>query len=439
MKKDREELEKTIYYVIDDTEKNAKEYRQKFETTLLQYNISRGKAIGIYGKSIPLIQLSLPELYIVTKVLHQITAYTVLCIDNWYYDEEIRTYESYKAEKTYAKDIIVLHNVDKVSDNQYFCTKAYHKETAKITGQGLITYNFRTQRGAKLILFGDRYSEIPDIKKSVVAEIKEKILNNKFTPNTITLNRRKTGLEKPPEHDEKNRTLYMEVDGIENFVDIVDGAHRCQSFIKVIEDDPENEGFTFISILYYTEEEAQEYIEQEDHRTPINKEHIQSFKTDEYTLLTKDIAKYGNAKINEMFNKIATNRNELKSRNKYITVKLFAEALSYNIELDARNMDDYKRYFVAFFNELIGLTKEKGLDKSNSVAFEENMFIGYITLASIWSDEDYKANLKKFIDNTDFSRDNRQWEENGIFVAQMTMKKAKSIVNYFKKVGVDNV
>lgn len=437
MKRDRKDLENVLYQAIESSKENMRKNADLLVDKLNNYGINAGKTIGIYNKSIPLVTLSNAEIYLFTKSLFEITEYNSIDITKWFTDEEIKTYNQYKAPKPYKNNVIILNNVDQTSDNRYFCTKATYKEMSDIFGQGLITYNLRTQREAKVITFGDKFISIPDIREKPVLEMTDLMLKGKFTPNTITLNIRKPSGKY--DYDPKTRTLMIECDHKESFCDIIDGGHRGQAFIRVIEQDPNNQGYTYISILNYTEEEAQEYIEQEDHRTPINKAHIAAFKnTDEYVALAKDINKYGSDRNNELFNKIALNDVELKTLDKYVTVDTFAKALKYNFKFEnAIEIDDTKDFLIKYFNRLINILKKN--NERESLAFKNNTFIGYIALASILiKDDGWKDTLERVLNHFNFS-DDSIWSNIGIFSNRVNSSLIKSISDYFKKEGIENV
>lgn len=443
MKKDREELHATIYYVIDRTENHAKEHKKSFEEKLLnQYNIKRGVSRSIYGKSTPLILLSNAMLFVVTKTLYEITNKSELNINNWYYEIEIKEYEQFKVESQDKKDILEIGNVVKTPDGKYISTGYFYKDAAKAFGESLIGYNLESQREATFKIFGDKHYKAPNIKSDKVNEITKRILDNKFTPNTITLNIRKTkdfDADKV-KYNEQTQVLSIEIDHEKIFVDIIDGAHRASAFIRVIEANLYHNGYTYVSILNYTVDEAREYIEQESHVTPLSRAQREAYKTDEYSSLTKSISAYGNKLNNEMFNQIVDNEVELVTQKKYITIELFKTALKENFTIETpRENDNIKEFLIKFFNEILGSIKEQKWNKVNSIAFEPNMFIGYLALAKMWmNEENWKEKVKRFIEKTDF-RDIPKWEEVGIHISNPSVKKIKSIINYFKKEGAINV
>jgi hypothetical protein len=123
----------------------------------------------------------------------------------------------------------------------------------------------------------------------------------------VTWNIRKTGGEKF-EYDRKNRDLFIEVDSIESFADIIDGMHRAQSFIRTIEQDPNNQGYTMVSIFNYTEEEAEEYIDQEDNRTPMNKSRTFAFKNS-----NENNVKDNNLKLTQFEKQLKANQIKIKN------------------------------------------------------------------------------------------------------------------------------
>jgi hypothetical protein len=438
MLRDRKDLEVILYQAIESSKEDMRKNGDSLVKKLNEHNINAGKVMGIYNKSIPLITLPNAELYLFTKALFETTEYESINIRKWFTEEEVSTYNQYKALKVQKNNVMIIPNVYKTSDNRWFCVSASYTLMNEIFGQGFITYNIRTQRESKIVTFGNKFISIPDIRERPVLEMTDLMLRNKFTPNTITLNIRKIGTEKY-DYNEKTNTLMIEVDGQTSFCDIIDGMHRCQAMLRTIEQNSNHEGYTYISILNYTESEAQEYIDQEDHRTPINKVHIMSFRNaDEYVTLAKDINKYGTESNNELSNKIALNETELKTQDKYVTVDTFSRALKHNFKFEnAIEIDDTKDFLIKYFNRLINILKRN--NKRDSIAFKNNIFIGYIALASVLiKDENWKNTLEITFNHLNF-KDDSYWSNMGILSNKVNASLIRNISEYFKKEDIVNV
>lgn len=429
MKKNRQDLEKTLVYIIKEYSRSKRKIRSQLEDKFKELKMS-AKVIGIWNGTVPYITINLAELYLFTRALYEITEEECLNPREWFNEEEEKSFILYKPQKPYKNNIIKFYNVDKTSDNRYVCTKATYQEMSEIFAQGLITYNIRTQRETTTIVFNGQYIEIPTIRQNPIVKMTKLMVDGKFTPNMITLNLRKTGEEMLPEYNEKDRTLEIWVDNERSFLDIIDGMHRMSAAMRAVEMNPDIDMYTMISILYYTEEEAQEYIDQEAHHTPISQVHRAAFRNSETSILVaKEINLFGNSTNNEMFNKIALNYEELKSQSKYVTFETFSKAFNYNYKIaNPREVSKISKYLKDFFNELIGLLREKG-----QITFTNNMFICYICISNLLRDkENWKEVLEKITSSTKL--DERILSQN---LDLKTERITKPLIDKFYKYSVE--
>lgn len=397
MKKDRQNLEYVLQNFIQTYTGSKRKLSEDIITELRKYNISPGKAQGLISLNIPFVTVSNAELYLLTKALYNATNEESLDPSNWFNEEEEKAYSLYKEKIEYNNDVIILNNVDQVSDRHWVCSKATYQEIAKIVAQGLITYNIRTQRETTSIIFNNNnVIQVPTIKPKPIQEMTKLMLAGKFTPNTITWNIRRTGEEMLPEYDEKTRTLAIPVDNKTTFCDQIDGQHRVCAMLRTIEQDPNNQGYTMISILYYTEEEAQEYIVQEAHHTPISRTHRESFKNSETEIIiAKEIDKFGNEMNNVLFNKFATTYDEIKYNGKYLTYEVFAKSFRNNFKIEnARETMKITKFLRDYFNNILVLLDENGIQ------YNCNAFIGLIAIAGIlYNQKEWQSILENNIQN----------------------------------------
>jgi hypothetical protein len=437
MKKNREELENTLYIAIEESTFERRKIKDKLTNDLKDnHNISPGKTMRLYNKSLPLSTLSNAELYAFTKALFDSTGNHKINPEEWFNPEEVKTYSIYKDTQYYKGDVITFYNVDQTSDHQWCCSKATYPEMNNIFTQGMITYNFKSQRNTTTITFNNIATEVPTIKSTPIIEMTKLMLDGKFTPNMITLNIRKTGTESY-EYNAKERTLSIAIDNENSHVDIVDGMHRCLSMMRAVEINPNIDGYTFINFLNVSEDDAGQFIDQEDHRTPINPSHTAAFRNNrEGVMLAKYIDKYGNEKNNAMFNQLAFNDNELKSPKwRYVTIETFDKAFEHNWKVESpREFNKIQKYMVEFFNELLGILKEKKLPQEKTIS--NNIFIGYIALSSIlYKKENWSEILEKIVDKINFNDD--KLVSLGVYTNKVNLSVVKRISEYFKKIGAE--
>lgn len=417
MKKDRELLEKALLTVTSNYNYNNK-IKDRIIKKLEKHNILKSKTLGMLNHSDAALitnkdLVNNAELYLLSKALYEEIEEPIINPKNYFNEEEIKSYELYKQEiKNERTNVLNFEDVKQIAYNQYFSFITIQK-LSEYLDNGLITYNMRTQRGAKFITFNDQLLALPDIRETPILEIRDKILEGKFTQNMISFNIRKTGGEKF-NYDSKTKELTIEIDGKDSFCDILDGMHRSIGAKRAYKMNPNIEFGFVLNIVHYTEDEAKEFIVQEDKRTPINKAVIESYKRDNaFVIIAKDINRYGNDIVNSLYNKFAIQTEEIKKGNKYTTYEIFSKALEENYVFnEPRDIKRTTEYLIDYFNELIGIFKEKGLEKS--IVFHGLMFVGYIALsAKIQNMSNWRNELTNKINSIDFG-DEAIWKQLGI-------------------------
>lgn len=431
MKKDRKKLELTLQNFIQNYIGSKRKLKDNLVKKLANNNISAGKALGLSNLSIPLVTIGIAELYLFTKALYEITNEELLNPEKWFNEEEEKNYTLYKEQIKYNNDVIVLHDVKQNSDNHWMCSKATYQEISKIHSQGLVTYNMRTQREPLFVKFNNNnVINSPNIKQKPIREMSELMVNDKFKPNTLTWNIRRTGEEMLPEYDKKNQTLSIPVDNVKSFCDIIDGMHRTCAIMRCTEKKPNTEGYMMISIFYYTEDEAKEYIDQEANHTPISKAQRKAFRSsDTEIIMAKDINSFGNENNNIMFNKFANTYDELKYENKYLTFETFSESLKYSFTIEnPREVTKITKYLREYFNDILGILDE------NNIKYENNVFIGLTSIAGkLYNNKEWQnilenntQNIIKAIDELSESELNNKKLTNP-FIKKISEKFAKAV------------
>lgn len=430
MKTNRDDIQNLLQITIDSYNSSAK-IVSEFASNMSKHGINPMRAQGILYNKVPLTILTTTELCLICIYLHDLTKEPGINPDKLFNPIEIKSALISKIEEQLKDNVVTFNNVAKVADYQYIVPFVSLVDMAKFFDNGLVTYNTATQRGVTVKKFNDIIISVATIRKKAIKEIKNAMLKNKFTMNMISLNILRNGSEKF-EYDYKNKTLTIFIDE-ESQLDIIDGMHRMAASILAVEENPNLTIGTVVNVLNYTEQEAQQFIVQEDKKTPIAKAVISSFNNEnESLLMAKNINKFGSEKNNELHNKLAISTAELRLDNKYTTFEIFTKAIERFFKIDnARKSLKIEKHIIHTFNEIIGILKEKGVA---DFYFNAEMFYGYIFLSAFtFSESDMSEYLEKLLEPTIELLVNDEDKIKDIFVDKKTNRIAENIIMLFEK------
>ena len=234
------------------------------------------------------------ELIGVVEALYN-TGYTKFNPSNYFNDVEINKYNNYIGEKEKEVDIIEFDNVTiKPSGDGFFIPYVPISYVHDLVEDRFISYNFETQRNAKIKKVGEGFIKQINVNKRSVEEIKELYLNNNAFVTTITLNL--TGSEEDGgiNYDKENRKLYIKL-GSDMTLDCIDGWHRLSGITKAVEEAKSREisleGYINISIETFTIEEARNFIYLNEKKNNIDKDFTKTLNNDDYNIYAKEINK----------------------------------------------------------------------------------------------------------------------------------------------------
>lgn len=401
-------------------------------------NLSEEKIISILNRDIPLEGVSEAELYYLTRIftLAQSPATGEFVVsehdrlniksEEYFTPLEIQTADEYKGEKRKRNvDSVFIPNVREVQPNCYFVILSY-KELIDLYNDGWVKYDFATQREASLRLHKGKIIKSVKIYDDSMFSIRDTILvgDGKFTPNLLTLNIPDNGIS--DFRFERNGLKIM----AGTKLSVIDGFHRILGTLRAYEQDQKIKGFWYISILNYTIEAAQEYIEREDKRNKISEKHLLTYKQDDSCVnITQKLNTNGNSKNNSMFSKIATNTLEISNGNKYTLFDVVVMALRHTFDdkstkkkeiLKPLDITLIAKYLVDGFNWIIGLLKQfENPKENNDISTHPHIFAFYIVilydLYQYYQDkDDWENKLMNKISSIDFSLNNKIWSELGI-------------------------
>lgn len=440
MKKDRQKLEDALNLVLEDYSNDTK-IIEKVADKLTERGISRGRVNGIFTQSIPLQYVLDDELCVLTKTVFSHTHDETIKPDDYYNETELQNADLFKVieEKTTK---IVLHYVDQIGDNQWICTKEDYQNVGEYINNSLITYNKNTQRQPLIKKSGGKVYYVPNIKQTKVDAMVKEMVDGTFNSNVITWNIRKiNGMEKFI-YKEKERTLTIEIDGENTFVDVIDGANRSASIVKALSINPEINRTTLIMIYHVDEEKARQIIFQEAKAEPLEEDYVKQFDTSDPNL---EVVKNINSRqrMNEMFNKIGLNEAELRrEENKLVTFDTLSKTIEYIYNLKEKPVieaSNVEEFLVKLFNVVIGsnyeaFTNNISETKDKTYLASNNAFIGYIALGEELKQKypsEWQEKLQEILSQLDFSKTNSIWKENGL-ENNLNLSTIKKITKYFK-------
>lgn len=183
----------------------------------------------------------------------------------------------YKFEKQESLDYPLQYDRTLDGSEKDYVTKLSYQMIAKHLNDGIWTYNFLTQRNpVKKARKNGTIKLEPKVNKRSVKEIKNLLLEGKFLPDTpITINVLNDGNDEIF-YDEENLTLIIET---ATELDILDGYHRILAVVEAVEENPDIEGYLYVSIRNYDLETARFYLGQHNSFNTFDKTHVRRLKS----------------------------------------------------------------------------------------------------------------------------------------------------------------
>ena len=321
----REDLQNRVEIAISDIHKlnMAKQIRERMLFQLKEY-FDSNKTLQILNKMIPIQTLSENELINLCTFLRRNGILNINPSDYWTEIEQTTaSNDRIKINKYSNIQTLNLQNVLKIDGfNTQYVTQLSYEQLANLLNVGLISYNFATQRRARVIKVRNRVERVASINMDNVQAIKNEILNGTFQTNTITLNIRATGKEMFS-YSSENMSLSIPISE-DNSIDCIDGYHRLKAIQLAYGENNNIKGSMIVSIKNLTVEQARYFIIQESKGTLNNQHDIELYDmSGNIAKLTHEINTYNN-KNNILYNSITSENN---NANTLIFYDTFAEIL----------------------------------------------------------------------------------------------------------------
>lgn len=184
---------------------------------------------------------------------------------SYYFSErEIKEYSQYKYQATSLKfPFTFASQMVEIKPDEQYIGRTSVKELMQLRDAQIINYNANTQRTMTLKRGNDyEYYKIT-LNRKAVDQISELLQKKDFVPNTLTFNL-------SPETDFTYKNGKLTINEQVPF-DILDGYHRYIAMSNLYNLDETFDYPMEIRILFLSEENAKQFIYQEDQRTPLSK------------------------------------------------------------------------------------------------------------------------------------------------------------------------
>ncbi len=377
------------------------------------------------------------ELYMFTKILFEETNNSDIRPENYFTQNEINEFDNTIIGKEKV-DRIVLENVIQIDDLHWICPYWDVYDIHKVSDNFLLTYNVKSQRELKNVRTssGKNYQKI-NVNQKSVDDISQEVLENKFTPNMITLNMRLMDNNNPnysynpttkeliiiPSEtiknnlisDDENKSELKENNKKNNndtLVDVIDGWNRISGFSKAVTTANESnkilKGGLVVSIVCMTEEDARNYIARESKRNDMSKEYIKAIEKNDYNKIIDQMNNAGDTIANILKDNIGLTMDDVIYNNKLTTYDIMNSALK-QTGLDTKDPIDINRKVPKLIDIVTHLVKyiikyhfsnDKWLIKNKSFLLEPGIFIGYIAIAyELINNQNYLNEIERIGDN----------------------------------------
>lgn len=258
-----------------------------------KYGIPNGLISDVITLRVDLEDAAKEIIYAIIDILNDNYS-TYIDISKYFFPQEIKACSKYRYIKesgiqfpfTFESPMV------EIKDHEQYIGKTTVKELMKLRDAQVIKYNDKTQRTLERRQNKEfEYYRIA-LNRNAISKISELMQMQDYVPNTLTFN-----LAPETEFVYKNNKLTIMQ---ETSFDILDGYHRFVAMSNLYNNDNEFDYPMEIRIMFLTEENARQFIFQEDQRTPLARVDVEAMnKNDAGVRVCKAIKNnLGNSVVN---------------------------------------------------------------------------------------------------------------------------------------------
>ncbi|MEH7116131.1 DNA sulfur modification protein DndB [Neobacillus vireti] len=448
MKQDRKVLEENLINVIQTSKiKTKRKLLDDIKLHLAQYDIVDVQGwLNDPNNRIP--ELDIRELFLLTEQIFAKTGDLSINPEDFFTPAETRESRQFSAAMENKQDEmsfpITFTNATVVGNSAYMVTMNIQTIT-KMLDNGLIYYNYETQREARYVKRRDTIVIEPTLNKDSVRDITEHLLQSTLVPTVLVFNC-ETRTTTDPSGEEliyNSKNLELTITKSTR-VSITDGFHRITASRNALQINPDLEFNFAVLVTNYSTKKAQQYMAQISKSNPVSKTRIQEL---EASRLSDNVVQQLKEE-SELKGRISqTNRIHSLNR-ELVTYNVLADTIDEEFKMDTKLESlDVADFLTSYFDFLIGSYPDEFINhvedtRKTSLINDNNFFIGYIVLARKLFEAKLKAKeIRKYIKDIDFSRSNPLWrelkilDENGNLLE--TTKVRKAIKQYFENIEIE--
>ncbi|OME55469.1 hypothetical protein BSK59_13405 [Paenibacillus odorifer] len=403
---DKKELFDVLPEILSEIAKHRDQQREIEEYLVEKHNITRGSFIEIVAQPEKITHFAKDKLVAFINAIYEVTHYENINPSEFFLNKDLKAIKNYKEEEQLPVAFpYTMNGVIRVTNEDYLTALSY-KELAALENHQLLTYNFQTQRLAKKTIEKRTglIKKKKDIKNASVNAIVKLMKEGKYSPSTLLFNVLVDG-KSSISFDEGELTINED-----STLNIIDGAHRLEAIVRIIEENPDFEGYMNVDIKHYPIEKAQKLLAITNTVNRFDKTLVKYYGGEQYG---EEITKY------LMTLPVLQDRIEIKTAiDKKITITNFA-ILSTAIQTifapeNSKDKYDVQDVLKRFYEYLIpsfesALVKDRVKNLETSWLSHHNMHVGFIVIAKKLYDKYGKEfpvdEIVRIINGIDFNRE----------------------------------
>jgi hypothetical protein len=445
MIKERSILEENLMKELEQIKPKRKIVNQ-IKEELGKYGILDGDVQAwISSSDEELSNLDIRVLFLLSEAVYKATGTHDIFPRNYFTENEQK--ESYQYDASIGRETkkfpLTYPNAMMMGNRKWLALLSA-KQIKEFLDNGLIYYNFDTQREASVTRIKDKVVIEPTINKKNIEEMTQLMLDGRLESTNLIFNAcPRTALSGSEViYDEKRQTLTLTAG---TRLDNVDGYHRSMAIQNALEINPDIDLVFPVIFTNYPTKRAQQFLYQIAQQTPISKVRVDDLnKNNPSTSVVQQLREESDLKISQT-HRIHTLNDEMVTFN--VLRDSIEEEFGSKMKTSADELD-IGDYLVEFFNMVIGnYSKEfvENPEESRKYSLINNSnIIGYglITLARRMFDANLKArDVRKILKEIDFNKNNSIWEDIGVIDSEGNMNSntnqmRKAIRKYFNELNI---
>lgn len=272
--KSRQDLNKYLNRKIKEL-RSPKERRVLYREILFKFNISTETVDSMITFKRDINEFTNFEVFAILYFINR------NALSKYYTQDEIDYFSNYKLEESKMQLPIIFPNMVQVAEDQWIGTITLQK-LMEMRDASFINYDENEQRTFRRVIAGDTEIRKIFINNKSIEEIKEAMENERYIPDTITLNMPLDGSE----FTYSQGTMKVEQLPKDMF-NLIDGYHRYIAMSKIYNFNKDFDITMELRLVNFSTEKANQFIFQSDQKTRMKK--IDSDSYNQYSVANKVI------------------------------------------------------------------------------------------------------------------------------------------------------